>query len=303
MNRMFEAEAFVLVVDEGSFTAAARRLDITKSYASKLVTRLEDRLGVRLLHRTTRKLMLTEAGRAYYERCNDVMRALEAAEGMATRLHVMPRGTLRVTLPTAFGIAYLARPLAEFKARYPELTIEAILTDRHVDLLAEGFDLAVRAGDLTDNALVARRLANDQRIVCASQEYLDRHGAPDAPEQLAGHECLLYAYHASPGVWQLVGPDGQEVAVRVSGTLVANHAQVLIEAACQGLGIAFLPVFHVAPYLHDGRLTRILPGWSQPTAVHVTFPEAPHVPAKVRLFVDFLVERFREPPWLARDRA
>ena len=296
MNRLSEAEAFVLVVDEGSFTAAARRLGVTKSYASKLVSRLEERLGVRPLQRTTRQLSLTEPGRAYYERCTEVMHALEEAETEATQLQTTPRGRLRITLPTGFGVAYLTGPLAEFKTRYPELTVEAIFTDRQMDLLEEGFDLAIRGGVLPETSLVAQRLANADSVACASEAYLQRRGVPREPEELAKHECLLYAYHTAPGLWKLRGPRG-EVAVEVSGTLVANHAHMLVEAACQGLGIVFLPMFHVAPSLREGRLSRVLPEWRAPSPIHVVFPQARHVPLKVRLFVDFLVEKFRAPPW------
>jgi DNA-binding transcriptional LysR family regulator len=300
MNRLFEAEAFVLVVEEGSFTSAARCLGITKSYASKLVTRLEDRLGVRLLQRTTRKLSLTDPGRAYYERCTDVMRALEDAESEATWLQTAPRGRLRVTLPNTFGVTYLAGPLAEFKVRYPELTVEAIFTDRQVDLLAEGFDVAVRAGEKVPPGLTARRLVNVDMAVCASEAYLARRGAPEQPEDLVGHECLLYAYHAVPGTWKLKGPRGQ-VAINVSGTLIANHGSVLIHAATRGLGILFMPVFHTAPHLRDGRLVSVLPEWRWPIAIHAVFPNARHLSAKVRVFVDFLVEHFRAPPWAGWD--
>ncbi|HVG62300.1 MAG TPA: LysR family transcriptional regulator [Hyalangium sp.] len=300
MSRLFEAEVFVLVVDEGSFTAAARRLAITKSYASKLVTRLEDRLGVRLLQRSTRQLTLTEPGRAYYERCTEVMQTLEQAEDEATSLHAAPRGRLRVTLPTAFGMSYLTGPLAEFKARYPELTLEAVFSDRQVDLLAEGFDLAIRAGDVADTQLITHRLATAEMFVCASKAYLERRGTPREPEELARHECLLYAYHAVPGTWTLQGPRG-EISVRVEGTLVANHARMLMEAASQGLGLAFLPVFHTAPYLRDGRLRRVLPGWQRTVALQALFPHARHLSAKVRVLVDFLAERFRVLPWAGWD--
>lgn len=300
MSRLFEAEVFVLVVDEGSFTAAARRLGLTKSYASKLVTRLEDRLGVRLLQRSTRQLALTEPGRAYYERCTEVMRAMEEAENEATELQMSPRGLLRVTLPTAFGMTYLTGALVELKRRHPDLTIEAIFTDRHVDLLAEGFDLAIRAGALADTSMVARRLAGAEMVACASEAYLERHGTPQRPDDLAGHECLLYAYHVAPGTWKLQGPGG-EVAIEVSGTFVTNHAHMLISAACQGLGIIFVPTFHSAPYLRDGRLRPVLPAWRWPISVHAVFPQARHLSAKVRVVVDFLVEWFRDPPWSGWD--
>jgi DNA-binding transcriptional LysR family regulator len=296
MNRLFEAEAFVLVAEKGSFTAASQRLGITPSYASKLVSRLEDRLGVRLLQRTTRKLSLTEPGRAYYARCNDVMQALEEAESEATRLQQAPRGRLRVTLPTTFGSMNLAGPLAEFKERYPDLAIEAIFTDRQVDVLAEGFDVAIRVGDLSDSSLAVHRLTSVDRALCASEEYLARRGSPARPEALTQHECLRYAYHASPSAWRLKGP-GEEVTVEVSGSLIANSGAMLLEAAQRGLGVVYVPLSLAAPYLRDGRLARVLPAWGWPIPVNAVFPNTRHLSAKVRTFVDFVAERLRDPPW------
>jgi len=296
MSHLIEMEAFLVVVEEGTFTAAARRLGVTKSYASKLVVRLEDRLGVRLLQRTTRQLTLTEPGRAYFDRCSDAMRALNEAEAEAVELQTSPQGRLRINLPAAFATSYLAAPVAEFKTRYPELTVEAVLTDRKVDILSEGFDMAVRVGDLDDSSLIARRLASVDRSVFCSPSYLRRRGTPTRPEELVEHDCLLYAHHAVPTTWHFKGP-GRNAAVEVSGKLVSNHAAMLVEAACQGLGLVFCPTFFVAPALRDGRLQRVLPDWHFPLSVSAVFPNARHIPAKVRIFVDFLVAHFRRPAW------
>lgn len=297
MSHLIEMEAFVVVGDEGSFTAAARRLAVTKSYASKLVVRLEDRLGVRLLQRTTRQLSLTEAGRVYYERCSEAMRAFKEAESEATELQTSPQGRLRITLPTAFAVAYLAAPLADFKTRYPGLTIEAVLADRKVDILSEGFDLAVRIGDLADSSMIARRLTPVDRVICASPSYLRRRGSPSQPEDLTQHDCLIYAYHAVPTQWQLKGP-GRDASVEVSGTLVSNHIEMLIEAAARGLGLVFCPIAFTAAGLRAGRLTRVLPEWRSPLTISAMFPNARHVPAKVRIFVEFLVAHFQTAPWI-----
>lgn len=296
MSNLIEMEAFLVVVEENSFTAAARRLGVTKSYASKLVVRLEDRLGVRLLQRTTRQLTLTEAGRTYYERCSEAMRSLNEAEAEAVELQTSPQGRLRINLPTAFATDYLAAPVAEFKARYPELTIEVILTDRKVDILAEGFDLAVRIGELVDSSLIARRLASVDRFVFASPAYLRRRGMPAKPEELSEHDCLIYAYHAMPTKWHCKGP-GRDATVEVSGKFVSNHGAMLVEAACQGLGLAFCPIFLSTVALREGRLQRVLPDWHFPLTVSAVLPNARHIPAKVRIFVDFLVAHFRRPPW------
>lgn len=300
MSRLIEMEAFLSVVAEGSFTAAAQRLGVTKSYASRLVTRLEERLGARLLQRTTRQLILTEVGRAYFERCSEAMRALSDAESEATELQTSAHGRLRISLPAAFAVRHLAAPLAEFAARHPKLTIEAVLADRKVDILAEGFDMAVRIGELADSSLVARRLGTVSRLICASPAYLSRRGTPRTPAELAAHDCILYAYHAVPTTWRLMGPDG-EVAVEVAGRVVSNHGEILIEAACQGLGLAFCPQFLTADLMRAGRLARVLPEWHFPLPLSVVFPNARHVPAKLRLFVDFLAAHFARPSWADSD--
>ncbi len=296
MNRLLEAEVFVRVVEDGSLTAAGKRLGMTTSYASKLVTRLEERLGSQLLIRTTRKQTLTETGRAYYERCTEAIRGLEEAEQMATDAQQAPRGTLRVTVPNAFGTLFAMGVLAEFKARYPELTLELVFLDRQVDLIGEGFDVALRVGELGDTRLIARRLASTDRIFLASPDYLARAGTPDEPEALTGHECLLYAHHTVPGRWKVQGPRGL-VVVEVGGRMVANHGGMLVEAAAQGLGLIFVPVLLAVTELRAGRLRRVLPAWHWPMGVFAVFPPTPRVPAKTRALVDFLVLRMREPPW------
>lgn len=298
MSRVFEAEAFIHVMESGSFTAAADKLGITKSYVSKLVSRLEDRLGVRLLNRSTRKLTVTEAGKAYHEHCAAVLAALEQAEMAATELQMKPRGRLRLTVPSFFGGRHLMVPITSFKTRYPEVALEINFADRRIDLLAEGFDLAIRAGLLYEENLTARRLATAAMFPCASREYIERHGLPQKPEDLAQHECLIYAYETLPDTWPMT--DGQrEVRVTASGTLVANHAQMLIEAAIAGHGICFLPHFHTYPYLREGKLVRILPQWQRPdlVPVHAVYPTTRHIPAKTRAFIDHVVEYFRIPVW------
>lgn len=296
MSRLLEAEVFVAVVETGSLTAASKRLGLTTSYASKLVTRLEERLGVSLLIRTTRKLTLTEAGRVYYERSTEAIQGLELAEAMAVELLLRPTGTLRVTLPSGFGAQFVQGALAEFAELYPDLKLELVFLDRQVDLIAEGYDVAIRVGDLGDGRLIARKLAAAERVVCASPAYLERVGTPESPDALAGHACLLYAYHATPGRWQLRGPDGER-SVEVSGPLVANNALMLVEAAVRGRGLVFLPTFHAAAELRAGRLRRVLPAWGWPLGVFAVYPPAQRVPSKVRVFVDFMLERLREPPW------
>lgn len=296
MSRLFETELFVRVVEEGSLTAASRRLEVTPSYASKLVTRLEQRLGAPLLIRTTRKLTLTEAGRLYYERCTEALQNLEAAESMVAELQASPRGKLRVTLPSTFGVRFVIGLLAEFKGLHPELTLELVFLDRQVDLIAEGYDVAIRVGELGDPRLIARKLAGTERVICASPAYLERAGEPDSPQALARHACLQYAYSAAPGRWQLRAGEA-EAEVEVSGGMVANNALMLVEAAIQGHGLIHVPMFHVAEPLRAGRLRRVLPAWGWPIGVYAVYPPTTRPPAKVRVFVDFMVARMRELPW------
>lgn len=297
MNRLLTAEAFVIVVDEGGFTAAARRLGVTKSYVSKLVSQLEERLGMRLLHRTTRKVTLTEPGLAYYERCTEAVRAMEEAETEAAHRQQTPRGRLRVTLPTAFCVPALVRPITEFQARYPDLTIDTFYTDRHVDLLMEGFDLAIRIGEVREGSLIVRKLTSADRILCASPEYLAMRGTPKEPEDLIRHECILYSLSAQPKFWRLRGPRG-DVTIEVAGRVVTNHACMLVEAARQGLGILLIPGIFCEQYLRDGQLRHVLPGWELPTPMHAVFPGSRHPPHKVRMFADLMSEYFSAYPWI-----
>jgi DNA-binding transcriptional LysR family regulator len=301
MSRLFETELFVRVVEEGSFTAASRRLAVTTSYASKLVTRLEQRLGVALLIRTTRKLVLTEAGRVYFDRCAEAIQAIEAAEAMACELQSAPRGKLRITLPNGFGIQFMLDLITEFKGLHPELTLELVFLDRHVDLIAEGYDVAIRAGDLGDPRLIARKLAGTERVVCGSPGYLERCGAPESPDALARHACLQYAYHATPGRWKLRS-GAVELEIVVSGAMVANNSHMVLEAAIQGHGLIFVPMFHVVEALRAGRLRRVLPAWHWPIGVYTVYPPTARVPIKIRVFVDFMVDRMRDPQWAAPAR-
>ena len=224
------------------------------------------------------------------------MQVLKAAEAEAVELQSSPQGRLRLSLPAAFTVDYLTEPLAIFKARYPKLTLEAVLADCKVDLLAEGFDVAVRIGDMPDSSLIARRLTSADRAVCASPDYLRRHSPIVKPEDLAQHAGLVYAYHAIPTTWRMKGPD-REVSVEVKCSLVSNHGAVLVEAACHGLGVLFLPVFITAAGLRAGRLVRVLRDWKYAVTVAAVYPNARHVPAKVRLFVDFLAAQFLIPAW------
>jgi len=285
---------FAKVVETESFTAAAAQLGMSKSAVSKAISALEDRLGARLLNRTTRRLALTEVGRAFYERCARVVAEVEEAEILVTRHQESPRGTLRVNAPVSFGVLHLAPALAAFMRRFPEVAVDIAFTDRYVDLIEEGYDVAVRiAGELEDSSLIARKLADNQMMVCAAPAYWDRHGRPARPDDLAGHVCMTYAYNRVPNEWSFRTADGQRRAVRVAGRLHTNNGDVSLRAALAGLGVVRLPRFICGPYVAAGRLEPVLAEAIPPAAgIYAIYPHNRHLSAKVRAFVDFLVERF-----------
>jgi DNA-binding transcriptional LysR family regulator len=266
---------------------------------SKYLTRLEERLGARLLNRTTRRLALTEAGAALFEASRGAIERIEEAEAAVAQLQSEPRGRLRVSAPMSFGILHLGPALAEFARAYPKVSLDLKLDDRYVNLVEEGLDVAVRIGALTDSSLVARKLASTRAVACAAPDYLAQHGEPESPEDLATHNCLLYSYLSSANVWRFTAPDGREVPVAVNGTLRINNGIVLTEAAVAGQGILLTPNFYVAPLLRQGRLKRILVNYRlKEFGIHAVYPQRDHVPPKVRAFVDFLAQRFgRKSDW------
>lgn len=293
---------FAHVVEAGSFSGAAAALGLSKSAVSKQVARLEDRLGVRLLNRTTRQLSLTEAGTAFYDHCRQLVADAEAAEAAVTHLAGAPRGTLRVTAPMSFGQHHVAPALPAFLDAYPELCVDLQLNDRWVDVVEEGFDLAIRIGQLPDSSLVARRLAPMRRILCAAPRYLETRGRPAHPRDLAGHSCLIYSYLASGRTWRFQGPDG-DVRVQVAGPLEINNGDALLAATRGGAGIAHLPSFIASADICTGRVETVLPQWRDPEAgaVQAVFPAARNLSPKVRVFVDFLARHFGPTPYWESD--
>ena len=299
MDALTDIAVFVRVVERGSCTLAANDLSLSRAVVSKYLSRLEDRLGARLLHRTTRRLSLTEAGATLFEASRGAIERIEEAEAGVARFQKAPRGRLRVSAPMSFGILHLGPAIAEFARSHPDITLDMRLDDRFVNLVEEGFDLAIRIGTLTDSSLVARRLASTQSIACASPAYLAEHGEPETPEDLAAHDCLVYSYLSTANVWRFTAPDGREIPVAVKGTFRINNGIVLAEAAAAGHGILTSPTFYVGPMVRSGRLRRILARYSLPAlGIHAVYPQTSHVPPKVRAFVDFLVQRFgRKPGW------
>ncbi len=281
-----EILVFTRVVQAGSFTAAARALGMPKSSVSRKVTSLEDRIGARLLQRTTRKLGLTDAGRLYFERASRIVAEIEEADEAISRMQAAPRGLLRVTAPLSFGI--LGPIVAGFLRRHAEVQIDMVCTDRRVDLVDEGFDLAIRAGVLDDSTLVARPLGGIRRILVAAPGYLRKHGSPRAPADLVDHACVAFAAGAAPGVWELRRGD-RAAEVRVRPRFSVNDLDLMVEAARSGIGIALIPEFVCTADLDAGRLRRVLADWcSSVTPVHAVYPTARHLSPKVVAFVEAL---------------
>lgn len=292
---------FARVVEEKSFSAAARRLGLSKSLVSKQVTQLERSVGARLLNRTTRALSLTEAGSVFYEHCSRIVEELEEAKLAVGRLHSEPRGLLRLTAPVAFGRLHIATALPDFLSRYPEVKIDMATTDRFVDLAEEGYDLAIRIIDQPAPTLVARKLAPVNRKLVATPEYFERHGVPESPADLEQHNCLTYTYFNPQDPWRLRGPDG-DISVRATGNLRVNDDDALAAAVVQGLGLALLPTFLIGGELQTGQLQAALSQYIPVERyIYAVYLANRHVSAKVRAFIDFLVDRFGpEPYW---DRA
>ncbi|CCG07373.1 LysR family transcriptional regulator [Pararhodospirillum photometricum] len=298
-DRLFPLQAFVRVVEEGSFSGAARRLGSSTSAISRQVAQLEAGLGVRLLQRTTRSLTLTEAGQGYYQRVSQALSDLDDADRAVRQLQASPRGVLRINAPVSFGVRHLVPALGAFREVAPEITLDLTLNDHFVDLIDEGVDVAVRIGRLPESDLVARRLAPVRRMVCGSPAYLAAHGTPATPDDLTGHACLSYANVSMTEEWRFVRSDGTSWPLTLSGPLRANNGDALLEAALAGLGLAVLPTFIAGPAVQAGRVVEVLPGFlPDHGAVHAVYPTPRHLSPKVRCFVDFLVERFSPvPPW------
>ena len=300
MDRFDNMRIFAKVVEGSSFVGAAARLGISASMVSQHVKELEERLGVRLLNRTTRKVSLTEVGRAYYQRCTRLLADLEETEQAVGDMNAAPRGELRITATPSFGILQLAPAIADFTARFPEISVELMLSER-VNLIEDGFDIAVRVGDLPDSSLFARQLAPCRLVVCGTPGYFEKHGTPRTLADLTAHNCLTVAgsglsYYRA---WPLTAADGTAINISPTGNLRTNSAAVLMVAALAGLGLVCLPTYFVGEALRSGRLVTVLDDhMAPPLTLRALYPHNRHLSAKVRAFVDFLAARFgQEPPW------
>lgn len=301
MEQLTAMLAFARVVETGSFSKAARDLGISKSAVSKQISRLEDRLGVRLLNRTTRRHSLTEAGTSFFEGCQRMLAEADSAEAAVSHLAAAPRGTLKVNAPMSFGIQHLGPALSDFLGAYPELSVDMVLNDRQVDLVEEGFDIGLRIGKLADSSLIARRLAPCRHVLCAAPSYLSGVPAPLLPEDLKALNCLHYSYLSDGEVWRFAGPEGIR-KVSVTGRLHINNGDLLKDAAVAGLGVVLLPSFIIGEDLRAGRLVQILRDWrpAAEIAVHAVYPASRNLSPKVRVFIDFLSDCFGDPPYWDR---
>lgn len=290
MDLFASMRMYLAVVDGGSFAAAADKLGVSRAMVSKQIQKLEEHLGTRLLNRTTRRLSLTETGRAFHERSTQIMGDVAEAEQIAGQLTRMPRGVLRVTIPLSYGQHRLAAILGDYTQAYPQVQLDISLSDRKLDLIEDGFDLAIRVGTLPQSDLIARKIGAVRSIVCAAPSYLAAHGTPQTPAELAQHACLGYTLTGSGADWRLEGPAGAHT-VAIAGPMRADNGDILRLAALRGAGVLFQPHFIVDADLAAGRLVRLLPQWqSAEMGVYAVYPSRKHLSAKVRTFVDFMAQ-------------
>ncbi len=301
MHNFGDAEIFASVVSAGSMSAAGRELGLSPAVVSKRLRRLEDRLGTRLLQRTTRQISLTEAGQGYYERVVAILAGIEEAEAFVTRRSELARGTLKVSAPTSFGRMHIAPHINAFMEANPDLSINLVLSDEFVDIVGDGFDIAVRIAELSDSSLVARKLAPVHRILCAAPSYLRAHGEPRTMEDLSRHVCLP-AHNGES--WRLEGPDGP-FTHRPHGPLQTNSSEVIRECVIGGVGIALRSTWDVGEELSAGRLVRVLPQYegSRNVAIHALYASRRFLPAKVRVFIDYLADLYGPSPYWDRTPA
>jgi len=292
MDVLIGMRVFSAVVNAGSFASAAEKLGLSSGMATRYVAQLEAHLGLRLLNRTTRKLSLTEAGADYLERSMQILAMIEEAESSAAQRTSVPQGTLRVATSVSLGVLGMGQLATEFLGQYPTLKVDVVLNDRVVDLVEEGFDVAIRMGPCVDPGLVARKIADVRIIVCASKLYLKKQGIPQLPQDLSSHNCLTYAYSSQETEWPFLR-DGVEQKVRVSGSLRANNGTLLVNAAIAGLGIIRQPDHIVNDAIHQQLLVPVLPAWDAGVhAIYAVYSSRRFLPTKVRALIDFLVERF-----------
>lgn len=291
--------AFVTVAEKLSFAEAASALSLTASTVSRKVQRLEQDVGVRLFNRTTRSVALTEAGKSYYTRCRAIIEELDEADAMLASLNQAPQGTLRLSLPVAFGHLHMSVPIAAFLAQYPKISIEAEYSDRFVDIINEDFDVTIRIGNLPDSSIVARKLAENRRILVAAPAYVEKFGLPSLPSDLAHHQCVRYARYKSAGNTWRFSKGGQNEAVNITGSFRCDNSEAVSEVAEAGLGVGLVAGYVCYRQLREGRLVRVLPEWETvpDSKIYFCHSSSRFLTTKIRLLGDFLAASFRNPPW------
>jgi len=291
-----DLDIFARVARTGNMSAAGREMGLSPAVVSKRISLLEERLGTRLFQRTTRQLTLTETGDGYYRRVVDILSLVAEAEDFVSRRNTKPCGLLKISLPTSFGRLHVAPYLNEFLGRYPEIELDVQLTDNFVDIIGDGFDVAVRIGELQDSSLVARKLAPDNRVICAAPEYIEKYGAPKTLNDLNAHNCLSAG---AQDVWRLEGPDGRR-QLRVKGNIRSNSGEFIREALLSGLGVGLRGTWDIGPEIESGRLKVVLPQYrgSSNVAVYAVYPCREFMPAKTNVFIEFFAEIYGvEPYW------
>lgn len=298
MDKLTSMLVFTKVAKAGSFASAAKELGLSRAMATKHVMQLENGLGIRLLNRTTRNLSLTEVGMVYLERCLQILDEMEEMEIAVTRLQTEPRGTLKVNATPFFGAYHLAPAIAAYMEAFPDVNVELVLQAGYIDLIEEGFDLAIHLDEMRDSSLIARKLGSSQRVVCGSPGYFKKHGIPRTPDDLRKHNCLVNSSLPPRDQWQFSIPGGETTVVKVTGNMEANVADALRMAAINGLGLILLPTYMVGQDIRKGRLNPVLTDYvPAPLEIHAVYPHRKHLSAKVRTFVDFLSERFHPKPY------
>lgn len=298
MDRFENLNHFVKVVEAGSISVAAERLVVAKSAVSRRLKELESHLGVELFHRTTRRMNLTDTGRAFYHQAVRILDDLYEAEQATSQAHERLKGSLKVALPSGFGLMHMSPAINDFLQLHPQIEFDLDFNDRQVDLIEEGFDLAIRIAVLPDSSLIARRIATIHHVVCASPAYLEAFGVPEHPQQLVDHRCLTYSLLKDPYHWSFVDADSNEQTVRVNSCMRASAGGFLRDAAVQGQGIVYMPAFIVYNEIAEGKLVPILDEYAKwQIDAHAIYPQTRHLSQRVRSFVDYLVERFSGRPY------
>jgi DNA-binding transcriptional LysR family regulator len=289
MENLTDIAVFVRVVKADSFTAAAQELELSRSVISKYITRLEQRLGVRLLNRTTRRLSMTEAGLRFFQQSQSALAQLENAETEIRALQASPKGLLRISAPSSFGVFHLAPLIPKLRQTHPDLTIDLSIDDHQIDIVDTGVDVAIRIAELPDSTLIAKRVARCRYVVCAAPEYIDKHGRPKTPEDLRNYNCLLFQFWNAPSQWKFLNKEEQFISVPVRGEIICNNSLALREILLGGGGITMAPTFLVGDDIANNRLVSVLNDYYiKPISVYAVYPHRQYLAAKVRAFLEFL---------------